>query len=138
MNDYIKVLFINFACIFFIVAYGAYRCKNSSFVDPLTFSFVPSPLDKYFDGWGITHLVFNAVQAYYFPSLIWFIFILGVLWELVEYSMKDHPFYLSKCQYNLKTQKGEGWWYGRWQDIVMNVSGLFIGYKLRDVFPPKL
>jgi len=30
----------------------------------------------------------------------------------------------------MKTHKGEGWWYGRWQDIVMNTAGLAVGALL--------
>lgn len=128
--DYIKIIGINVACVLIIVLYGNYRCNNTKFVDPLTYSLVPSPLDKYLDGWGIAHLLFNAVQAYFFPQYVAFIFLLGIGWESMEYSMKDRPFYMSKCQFELKTDQGEGWWYGRWQDIVMNSIGLFIGYKL--------
>lgn len=130
MNDYIKIITICVLCVVFIMAYGTFRCKHSTFVDPLTFAFAPPPLDKYFDGWGLSHFAFFALLGYLFPSKVLFSFVLGVLWELVEYSMKDRPFYLSKCNYTLKTHKGEGWWYGRWQDIVMNSFGLWIGYTL--------
>jgi len=131
MNDYAKITAICLTCVLVIVVYGTFRCKNSSFVDPLTFSFAPPPLDKYLDGWGISHLLFFALLGYLFPKQLLFSFFLGVIWELVEYSMKDHPFYLTKCNYNMKTHEGEGWWYGRWQDIVMNTAGLWIGSALR-------
>jgi hypothetical protein len=130
MNDYIKITVIGLTCVMVIILYGTYRCKNTSFVDPLTFAFAPPPLDKYFDGWGLSHLFFFMLLGYMFPKHLLFSFALGVLWELVEYSMKEHPFYLSKCNYDLKTHKGEGWWYGRWQDIVMNGTGLLIGAYL--------
>ena len=58
MNDYIGILLICIGCILFIVAYGTYRCKHTSFVDPLTIAFAPPPFDKYFDGWGLSHLGF--------------------------------------------------------------------------------
>lgn len=130
MNDYVKITGIGLACVLVIILYGTFRCKYSTFVDPLTFSFAPPPLDKYLDGWGLSHLFFFMALGYLFPKKLLFSFALGVLWELVEYSMKEHPFYLSKCNYNLKTHKGEGWWYGRWQDIVMNSVGLYIGSTL--------
>lgn len=131
MNDYIGILLICIGCILFIVAYGTYRCKHTSFVDPLTIAFAPPPFDKYFDGWGLSHLGFFMLLGYLFPNKLFFSFTLGVIWELIECTMKDHPFYLSSCKYNMKTHKGEGWWYGRWQDIVMNSTGLWAGRFLR-------
>jgi hypothetical protein len=131
MNKYLAILLIGCLCILIIVLYGTYRCMNTSFVDPLTFSFAPPPFDKYLDGWGLSHLGFFMLLGYLFPSMLFFSFLLGVAWELIEYSMKDHPFYLSSCKYDMTTHKGEGWWYGRWQDIVMNATGLGMGYALK-------
>ena len=130
MNDYYKILILSALCVLIIILYGTFRCKRTDFVDPLTFAFAPPPFDKYFDGWGLTHLGFFTLLGYLCPTKLLFCFALGVAWELIEYSMKDHPFYLSKCQYNLKTHGGEGWWYGRWQDIVMNLAGLLFGSYL--------
>jgi hypothetical protein len=100
-------------------------------VDPLTFAFAPPPLDKYLDGWGISHLLFFALLGYLFPKQLLFSFFLGVIWELVEYSVGNRPIHFIKCQHILKTHKGEDWGYGRWQDIVMNATGLWIGFVLR-------
>jgi len=129
-KPYLQISLIYLICVFIIVAYGTFRCKTTSFTDPLTFTIAPPPLDKYLDGWGISHLLFFALLGYLYPQYIWFSFVLGVLWELLEYSFKSHPFYLSGCKYNMTTHKGEGWWYGRWQDIVMNSIGLLCGYAI--------
>ncbi len=132
MNDYAKITAICLACVLVIFVYGIYRCNNSSFVDPLTIAFAPSPLDKYLDGWGISHLLFFAILGYLFPTKLLFSFFLGALWELLEYSMGNRPIPFIKCKHNLKTHKGEDWWYGRWEDIVMNTAGLWIGSALRN------
>lgn len=132
MNDYVGILLLSGSCIALIVMYGTYRCKNSSFTDPLTFAFLPPPFDKYFDGWGLSHLGFFLLLGFLFPAKLLFSFGLGVAWELVEYSMKGRPFYLTRCNYVVKTHSGEGWWYGRWQDIVMNGLGLLIGSKVSN------
>jgi len=126
---YSNIIYACAACVAIIVAYGTYRCKTTGFVDPMTKSFFGPPLDLYLDGWGISHMTFFAILAYMFPKkkYLIFLFILGVLWEIVEYMAKDHPFYISKCNYNIQTDKGEGWWYGRWQDIVMNTAGIALG-----------
>ncbi len=59
-----------------------------------------------------------------------FIWVGGIIWEIVESIFKDHPFYISKCNYTFDTDKGS-WWYGRWQDIVMNSAGMLCGYYIR-------
>lgn len=132
----LKITVIGLLCVFCIVAYGTYRCKTTDFTDPLTFSLFPAPLDKYLDGWGISHYLFFTLLGYLFPEpkLIAYSFFCGVLWEIVEFSMKDKPFYISKCNYTMTTDKGEGWWYGRWQDLVMNSLGLWTGYYLSKKF----
>lgn len=132
MNQYIKIALICLACILFIVAYGTYRCRTTGFSDPLTGSLVSGELSRYLDGWGILHFLFFAILAYMFPNkrAIIFLIVLGVAWELVEFAAKDHPFYLAECRYTLTTNKGVGWWYGRWEDLVMNLLGIYAGYSL--------
>lgn len=115
-----------------IVLYGTFRCKTSSFRDPLTTTFAPPPLDKYLDGWGLLHFAMFAGFGYVYPQAryIAFLWCMGVAWEIVESVFRDHPFYLSSCKYHIDTDGGAGWWYGRWQDIVMNTLGLALGAVL--------
>jgi len=130
-KEYLRITVIGLFAVLGIVAYGTLRCKTSKFTDPLTKSFFGEPYDKYLDGWGITHFLLFCLLAYLFSDKLIYIFLLGVAWELIEFSVKDKPFYLSKCKYTLRTNKGTGWWYGRWQDIVMNSLGMLTGYMLR-------
>lgn len=121
------------SAVLFIVAYGTYRCKTTSFIDPLTNSVGPKSLERFLDGWGISHFLFYGTLAYMFPdkkSLI-FIALLGIAWEIIESIFKDHPFYLSNCKYTIGTDKESGWWYGRWEDIVMNSLGMLTGVSLK-------
>jgi hypothetical protein len=129
-SPYLQVVGWCALCVGVIVGYGTFRCHNKGFQDPLTFAIAPAPFDRYLDGWGISHFTFFAVVAYFYPRQWIFLWILGIIWEVIEYSVKDHPFYLSRCQYNLTTDKGEGWWYGRWEDIVMNSLGIALGVAL--------
>lgn len=137
-NAYVEILAMGIVCVFVIVAYGTFRCKmaTGSYKDPLTIVFAPPPFDKFLDGWGISHFLFFALLGYMYPTrnTLIFIFLLGVLWEIIESLAKDHPFYLSKCNYTITTDDGAGWWYGRWQDIVMNTCGMFLGYALAKHF----
>lgn len=128
MGDRFIMFVICMACVGVIVSYGTLRCKGT-FVDPLTLSPVGAPWNKFLDGWGLSHFVFYAVLGYLYPHKLLFITVLGVLWELVEMSFKEHPFYLSKCHYQAQVP-GEGyehWWTGRWQDIVNNTAGMLLG-----------
>lgn len=124
-----NVLGICFLCTLSIMAYGTYRCNNTNYKDPLTGSLFGPPLNNFLDGWGITHLLFYTALTFAYPSEWLFISAMGVVWEVIEHSVKDKPFYLSKCKYNMETDKG-GWWYGRWQDVVMNSLGVVIGHSL--------
>ena len=126
----LQILLICILTIFTIAAYGTYRCKATKFVDPLTKSFFGHPWNKFLDGWGILHFLFFMMLAYLYPTHLLLIFILGVIWEVVESIFHDHPFYISKCNYVLDTDHVAGWWYGRWQDIVMNSLGMILGYGL--------
>jgi len=122
-----QIVLTCFACSFLIIIYGTFRCKNSDFKDPLTASAFGHPWNRFLDGWGISHFMFYLLLAYVFPAEWAFIFCMGVLWELIEFIFKDHPFYLSKCAYSIDTDHGAGWWYGRWEDIVMNSLGIALG-----------
>lgn len=132
MNPYLSISIIFLLCVLSIVAYGTLRCRVKDFKDPIAQSFVPAPYDRFLDGWGILHFIFYGVLAYMYPKkyCLLFIWVGGIIWEIVESIFKDHPFYISKCNYTFDTDKGS-WWYGRWQDIVMNSAGMLCGYYIR-------
>ena len=132
MEQYAAILGICFVCASLIIVYGTIRCKIPGFSDPLTFAPVPAPWNRFLDGWGIAHFLFYGMLGYLYPSRWLFITICGVAWELIETVFKDHPFYLSKCNYSTDSkQAGEaGWWYGRWEDIIMNTMGMVLGIAL--------
>jgi len=132
MKDIYKILIFCFLAMSAIIGYGTIRCKTTDFQDPLTKSALGPPWDLFVDGWGISHFIFYGFLAYMFPKkkTLVIIFLLGVLWEIIESIFKDHPFYLSDCKYEVTTDKG-GWWYGRWQDIVMNSLGMATGLFMR-------
>lgn len=133
-TTFLKIIFICIVIAFSIMAYGTYRCNRENYVDPLTMSFGPKSLSRFLDGWGITHFLFYGILAFMYPDMksLIFIALLGVIWEIVEVIFKDHPFYLSDCKYTIQTDKeGEGWWYGRWEDIIMNTLGMITGVILK-------
>ncbi len=138
-SAYVQIAGICVACVLVIVLYGTYRCHHAAYVDPLTRAHAPPPWDKFLDGWGISHFLFYAALAFLYPAPqhLVFIWLLGVLWECAETVVKDHPFYLASCDARRgggpTTANGEGWWYGRWQDIVMNSLGMLAGWGAAQV-----
>ncbi len=121
-----------FICVFAIVLYGTYRCRSPQFEDPFTHSVVGDhPLNKYIDGWGLLHFWFFTTLAYWLPNCWAWLIVAGVLWEVVEMMFREHPFYFTKCDAAVEENK-DGWWYGRWQDLVMNALGVWCGLALRQ------
>ena len=128
-------IYIAIACavvVTIIAAYGTYRCNHPDFKDPLTYSLIEGePWNRFLDGWSISHYLFYAILAYYFPSYWFYLFLLGAVWEGVEAIFYDHPFYLSDCKYIIDTdanQRGSGrFWYGKWEDLIMNTLGIITG-----------
>jgi len=101
----------------FIIIYSKYRCHNPDF----------NPLDKDFgigmglDGWSVTHFLFYSYLGYTFPKYIIQSFIIGCVWELLEYYLsKTKPVWLKKFgECNISTDP-DGWWYSKFSDLVVN------------------
>jgi hypothetical protein len=90
-------------------------------------------IEAYSDGWAISHVLFYALLGYLYPDRWMYLFVTGVLWEIIESRFEDKPFYLSSC----KGREKEKWWYGRYEDIISNTIGMMIGiclrkYKIKD------
>lgn len=128
MYDYLRITIIFVVVVMCIVGYGTFRCSRADFVDPITKSLLEPPFDAYTDGWAFLHFACYGIITYFFPDKYLYIAFMGVLWEVIEIAFKDHPFYFSDCKYQLTTDKATGWWYGRYEDIIMNTLGMAVGY----------
>lgn len=140
-TKHILIIAVGMICTAFaIMVYGTYRCRTPTFEDPLTQCALEHPWNRFLDGWGLLHFWFYAMIAYFFPAYWKEITLFGILWEILEMMFKEHPFYLAKCHAQVEQQK-EGWWYGRWEDIIMNSLGVMFGIYLaqkgvsRNIFP---
>ena len=127
-----------------IFIYGKMRCANKNFVDPLSHS-------KYVfvDGWLLSHYIVFALAGYYYPQSFCMSMILGILWEVIEVLLGVYkPSFLngiSNCDVSDKSnsidnkniidisgdsnvEKEGYWWYGRYEDIVVDFLGFVTGY----------
>jgi hypothetical protein len=121
-------------CVMSIVLYGTYRCRASEFQDPLTQSLIDRPpWNRFLDGWGVLHFWFFALLTFHFPTCWVQILVAGILWEVIEMMFKERHYYLAKCN---SATESKNWWYGRWEDIVMNSLGMLCGLWLAQYRAP--
>lgn len=94
--------------------------------NPETMDFLKTKLPFVLDGWGLSHFLLYTGIGYYIicnekecPELllIYAALYLMVGWELFE-----------MCQ---KTRDPTGFWYGRWEDVGINLMGLVTGVTLK-------
>ena len=133
-REFIILIALTISCVLSIIAYGTYRCRNAWFKDPLTQSPVGDLhfLHPFLDGWACLHFWFFAFLTYLCPHLWGLIIFIGIIWELIEMLFKERPFYLLECNIELSDKK-DGWWYGRWQDLISNSLGMILGYYLYKI-----
>ena len=112
--------------IYSIILNATIKTKND---DPLI-QFRSTYLSEYLNGWTISHFIFFAYIGYYHPTCEKEAFVIGSLWELFEWTIgtlvpilfpefafKIDPFWTS-------------WYYGKFEDIVMNWLGFKFGQFL--------
>ena len=124
-----------------IIIYGQFRCAFPGFSDPLSIHGM-----VYVDGWLLSHFILFALAGYFFPKHFYVAVIIGILWELVEYSFGIHTPKLLKCEDQPKkakfqylnrnkdktlAEKNDAWWYGRYEDVVVDILGFMTGYFIK-------
>ncbi len=125
-----------FICMLIIFIYGSYRCKNPEYKDILEKRIGIDELD----GWSISHFIFFIIIGYRFPQKEYLIlaFFLGVSWEIFEHMYgKYRPGWLGgygDCELKSDRESDGNWWYGKWSDILMNLLGLYCGYKFKKIY----
>lgn len=78
------------------------------------------------NGWSITHFIVFTLAGYYGHKHIFLLMLIGILWELTEVLLG----YITKQN---KTDDSV-WWYGSYEDIIVNFIGLMTGkYLLRKI-----
>jgi hypothetical protein len=128
MNNIYRVFACTVVSVIMICCYGAYRCSNPKYKDPLEIQLGVGELD----GWSMSHFVLFLIIGYMYPDEYLLAFVLGVMWELFEhYYGINRPGWLGgygDCERLASDKETDGnWWYGKWTDILMNLFGLLAG-----------
>ena len=136
MNDISELIITLTFAIVLIFINGYIRCKYWSGADILM-----TKLGVYdLDGWSMTHLALFTYIGYRFPSHFVEAMSMGILWELWEYWCGEYrPSWMGgfgDC--DLTTHQidstHKNWWFGRYSDIIMNLSGFILGYSIRNKY----
>jgi hypothetical protein len=98
------------------------------------------------DWWSVTHMLFFAILAYLFPDHLFELFLLGIVWEIIEDGLSPRDskglvtcdkkysnswmetFKIMWCD-NIAREKD--YWYGKWDDVFSNLLGIVIGHFVR-------
>lgn len=81
-----------------------------------------------FNGWTLSHLLLYIYIGYKYPDEYLFIFIIGLLWELYEFSYDYIDFFKNIVFKLLKTNKL--YILGNPYDPLVNIIGYFIGSQI--------
>lgn len=100
------------------------------------------------DWWSVSHFLFFGFLAFLYPSHICELFIISIIWEVIEDSLAPpQSKHLVDCSKTYKSTFGEAfkglwcehlarekdYWYGKWDDIFFNSMGILCGYGLRKL-----
>ena len=133
-NEYLSIdykYFLYFLCVIsLIIYYGNYRCKHlKKHKDILEFSLFKNSNKYGLDGWSITHLLFYFFIGFLYPNTFIISMVMGLIWELIEtYIGYYKPEYIRGYGFcKLTGNKYKVWWYGKWSDIIINITGFLLG-----------
>ena len=121
------LLILSIFCYKCILEYMDIKYKN----DPLLFNINNSIIN----GWLISHFIVFMVAGYMYPDHFYFIMLIGICWEFIEMCIgyiKYIPIlknivYNNSLLGNTLKAKDDNWWYGQYEDIIVNIFGLVIG-----------
>ena len=128
-----------------IIIYSHIRCNYKYLKDPLsTFPLggKDSSFSEILDGWSLSHFLFFLILGYFYKEYIFFIVLMGILWESFEYVTSNSGINiyilswfrgLSKCNALSEENKNGHWMYAKVSDIFVNVLGLYVGYVLSKI-----
>lgn len=92
------------------------------------------------DWWSISHIILYIYFGYIFPEYFVEFLLIGIFWEIFESFTAVGTKYINKtfnclnsnnifCKY-IKKISSYDYWYGKFDDVVMNMIGFLIGVIL--------
>ncbi|CAH6421481.1 Hypothetical protein KVN_LOCUS293 [uncultured virus] len=79
------------------------------------------------NGWSLTHFIFYFYLGYRYPSCLYEAMLIGVLWELTEFSVGEFlPIIVPKFTHKVDPF-WSNWCYGCWEDLLFNFAGFLCG-----------
>ena len=130
MDKNIQLIAAGLFVVLLIVIYGQFRCAFPKFIDPLSIHGM-----VYVDGWLLSHFIVFTLAGYFYSNQFYLAVILGILWEIVEYLLGVNTPRFLKCKMKGKNQtlaeKNDAWWYGRYEDVVVDILGFMTGYFIK-------
>jgi len=142
MNPYSKICLLSLIIISLVFFYQAIMVYLEIPLsdDPLQFNLFNN--DYNITGWYATHFIVFTIAGYYGHKHIFFLMLVGILWELIEWLIgfvTTIPFTdtnIKKIVINNRKMNGDNyrWWFGNYRDIIVNFIGLMTGkYLIRNM-----
>jgi len=147
-NDYKKIVSIFGMIVISIIIY--YIFYISKFYDKISNDILLNKCNYFIsDYWGVSHIILFFIVTFLFPNRYIFITICGIVWELIEHSIryilnylyitnKLNNYYHSKLDKYVKKKqkkfnKQQNWWYGRYEDILYNAIGTILALIVKNI-----
>ena len=84
-------------------------------------------LSRYLNIWTLSHFFFFAWIGYHYPDCLEAAMVYGIAWETFEFSLGEFfPKFFPKIA-NRIDPTWTLWYYGRYEDIIMNFLGFVVG-----------
>ena len=126
----VPITFGFYAAVIWIFLYAFIRCKRGN-GDALQWSLFKDPvLSEYTDLWALLHFILFFSMACLYPGRGWLLFGIGVLWELVEMYIGNQGDWNQMVFGGCSDTADGNWWYGRYQDVIVNGLGILAGTYL--------
>lgn len=103
------------------------------------------------DWWSVSHFLFFGLFGFLFPDNAGKFFLIGAGWELIEdyFSNLEKDKLFMEClnknqvidigitdvrKISCNRDEMPTYWYGKWDDIVVNTLGYFLGQEMRKYY----
>ncbi len=105
--------------------------------DPLLFRANIDYLSHYLNGWCLTHFLAFTYIGYQYPKCFEEAMLLGIIWEVFEFTLGEViPIINPKLAGSIYPEFAS-FYYGRYEDIIMNFLGFMVGKFIYETMNPK-